>query len=322
MHLARAIPYDHSGVRHSFVDGAGVVNGEHQEVGVTGQHAVHKDQRLQRRSQLLFLCVQLVDLGLHDVEVLEGLESDRRSEFVDVVRCFDLVHHRDQLWRPHCETAADARQPEGLGHGLQDDKIGIIATCHKVAARRARWGKVDVGLINDDNSVIRVQQRHDRSLVDKLARRIPGRADENYLGLRGDRRIDFLQRNIHCRCEWYRLHCQVIRRGGDGVHAVRRWTNDDGVRTGHTEDSHEHVDSFVTTHADKDIRPCDPAVRGDGFFQGLLVGAGVALVDQVIGGDRRAEGVFVRIEQNSLGVVVAGAVVGLQRPNIRAYECL
>jgi hypothetical protein len=109
-------------------------------------------------------------------------------------------------------------------------------------------------------------------------------------------------------------HFYVVHFGTHFVHAVRGWSLQDFVLTRTAKDAHEQVDCFVGSDADKDILGLQPvaAVRHQFFLEMNLVGVWITLKRILVFGSGWSVGVFVGVEQDSVGIVIACATIGLQ----------
>lgn len=114
----------------------------------------------------------------------------------------------------------------------------------------------------------------------------------------------------------------IVDFGTNFVHAVSGRCGQDFILSGLAKDAHQKIDGLVGTNTDEKIcrGQSVPAVFGVELLQRNLVRVGVTF--QGIGVVVRvkvlrlkgcgAEGIFVRIQENTVGIIIAGASVRLQ----------
>ena len=139
---------------------------------------------------------------------------------------------------------------------------------------------------------------------------------ESYLGN--------VQIKIWCQRCLYNLN--VVNLGANLVHAVGRWCDQNVVFPWFAENSHQQINGLIGSDTNKDVGGLEvvPAFATKQLLELALVGIGISLegVGVVVGieglGRQRGwtKGVFVSVQQNSIGVIVTGAAVGLELEDV------
>mmetsp|Transcript_2075 Transcript_2075/g.5490 ORF Transcript_2075/g.5490 Transcript_2075/m.5490 type:complete len:375 (+) Transcript_2075:1762-2886(+) len=320
------------------VDGLHVVlHAEQQEVGV-GVVDPHDDvgEGFQLLSHARPFLQRAGDVFAQRVHRVHGVDRHLARQGVDVVGCLHVVHQLDDVGRTDAEAAPDAGESERLGQRLQDHDVVVFF--EQGDGRGVFAGEVDVGLVDDDQTGVLVRVGGDLFDVgqrDRLAGRITGTADKQQLRLFGHCFHHLRDIQIELRRQRRRYDGDVVDLGADLVHPVGRRRGQDvvpvsGATTGRAENPHQQVDGLVGSDPDEDVGRFEvvPAFPAEQLLQIGLVGIGIPLegVGVVVGVQGlgrqggRTEGVFVGVQQDAVGVVVAGATVGLQLEDVRASQ--
>jgi hypothetical protein len=122
--------------------------------------------------------------------------------------------------------------------------------------------------------------------------------------------------------ERYVDYLHVVDFGTHFVHAVRGWRLQDFVLTRTAKDAHEQVNRFVGSDADKDVLSLQPipAVGHQLILEMNLVGIRITLERVLVFGSGRSVSVFVGVEQDSVGIVIACAPIRLQFQDVLSSQ--
>ena len=168
---------------------------------------------------------------------------------------------------------------------MYDSEIGVFSD--ELGERGVFRGVIDVCLVDDDDAIPRGVGKEllDIGPGEKGTRGVTRRGYVNELDVRiGRQRGGYggdVELKVRCRAEGNLEGGYVVDLGEDGVHAIRRRADQDGVAAGGAETADKSINRLIATDADEDV------LRGE---RGGRVGFDVAQVAEEL-----LESVLVRV---------------------------